>query len=154
MQQDIERVYRLDSKLAYMFYGEKYGALGGTAFDPEGLMPDDVNDEGEALVWGMNAAATITQGRLSAWCAPTFFYRNRRLERGWGFKNLAGAAWLQMYWKLTARNDPVCANPECRYGRPVLQQNARGRHKEYCSAQCKKLHFYRTVTLPKRRASK
>ena len=154
MQQDIERVYRLDSKLAYMFYGEKYGALGGTAFDPEGLMPDDVNDEGEALVWGMNAAATITQGRLSAWCTPTFFYRNRLLERGWGFKNLAGAAWLQMYWKLTAGNDPVCANPECRYGRPVLQQNARGRHKEYCSAQCKKRHFYRTVTLPKRRASK
>jgi hypothetical protein len=155
MEGDVERVYRLDSKLAYTFYGEKYGDLGGTAFDPEGLMPDNANPKGEARVWGTNAAATITQGRLSAWCAPTFFYRNRRLERGWGFENLAGAAWLQMYWKLTADDeDSLCANPACRYGRPVLQPNTRGRRKKYCSPECKKGHHYKTVTLPRRRASK
>lgn len=79
----------------------------------------------------------------------------RRLERGWGFKNLAGAAWLLMYWKLTADDeDSLCADPDCPYDRPVLQPNTRGRRKKYCSSECKKAHHYRTVTLPRRRATR
>jgi hypothetical protein len=111
----------------------------------------------EARTWGLSAAAEITQARVSAWCSPTIYRRKGRLERGWGFMNLAGAMWLQMLWRLTAGDeDPLCRNPGCLKGRPVLyrEPGRTGPRKKYCSDYCKKDHHYRETTVPRRRRAR
>ena len=119
-------------------------------------VPRDASPSVEARMWGMNAAAEITQARVSVWCAPAIYRRNGRLERGSGFRNLAGAMWLQMLWKLTAGDeDPLCQNPACPRGNPVLLPTGKpGPRRKYCPEDdfyCKKDHHYKTVTLPRRR---
>ncbi len=73
----------------------------------------------EARKWGMHAASILTQGRVSAWCSPMIAWRSESPAGVWGFKSLAGAMWLQMFYALTgdtratSKNRLVCANPDC-----------------------------------------
>jgi len=91
--------------------------------------------------WGLNACAEITQHYVSAYCRPAIYRRDGRFERGWGFVNLLGAMWLQMYWMLTATDDEIrCLNPRCPKGNPVLlgrDKHDVGRPQKYCSTSCK-----------------
>jgi hypothetical protein len=91
--------------------------------------------------WGINACAEITQGYVSAYCRPAIYRRDGRFERGWGFVNLLGAMWLQMYLMLTATDDEFrCLNPRCPKGNPVLPRRDKhdvGRPQKYCSTACK-----------------
>jgi hypothetical protein len=156
---DEDEVSKLDHQFAAHVFGDEYG---GTMFEdglPRGLSPKD-----EVHAWGMNAAAEITQGRVSAWCSPTFYHRDGRLRRGWGFRNLAGAMWLQFYWLLTADEDGGhrCENPDCPDKNPVLyrEPGKRGKHPRYCpnpdggQSRCRMRANYLNNTKPKRRKAR
>jgi hypothetical protein len=120
-------------------------------------VPRNASDAGEALLVGMNAAAEIAQGRVAAWCAPAIYRRNGRLERGWGFKNLAGAAWLQFFLLLTAdKGDQQCENPDCPDLNPVIirEPGTTGPRQRYCNDKCRTHAHYINKTKPRRRASR
>jgi hypothetical protein len=113
-------------------------------------IPRDASRGVEARAWGMNAAAEIAQGRVAAWCAPAIYRRGGRLDRGWGFTNLAGAMWLQLFWRITAGDeDPLCENRDCPRDNPVLTRasGTTGPRKRFCSDTCRARAHYikRTV---------
>jgi hypothetical protein len=149
---------------AYTFYRAAVSGDLGTIerMDEYDLMrPNDISRKasanGEALGWGMNAAAEIAQGRVSAWCAPAIYRRNGRLERGWGFRNLAGAAWLQFFWLLTAdKGDQRCENPECPNGDFVIarEPGKTGPRRKYCSDECRMHAHYLRTTKSRRRGAR
>lgn len=156
---DLKAVARTDYDYARAIYGAEYVDLGahvgfgGTAFEPT----RDTSPGVEAHTWGMNAAAEIAQGRVAAWCAPAIYRRNGRLERGWGFKNLAGAAWLQFVLLLTAdKGDQRCENPDCPDDNPVIVRapGTTGPRRKYCSDGCRLHAHYVSKTKPRRRASR
>ena len=92
--------------------------------------------------WGLDVCAAITQTYVSEYCRPMMYRRgDGEFERGWGFDNLLGAMWLQMYWMLTAADDELrCLNPRCPDPDFVLSQGEAqgvGRPRKYCSETCK-----------------
>jgi hypothetical protein len=92
--------------------------------------------------WGLDVCAAITQTYVSEYCRPTMYRRGGgNFERGWGFDNLLGAMWLEMYWLLTVEDDEIrCRNERCPKGNPVLPKREKhdvGRPPEYCSKTCK-----------------
>jgi hypothetical protein len=123
----------------------------------------DTHDVVEARKWGLHAAAVLTQGRVSAWCSPMIAWRGGSPAGVWGFKNLAGAMWLQMFFALTGdHTGRVCANPDCptpnfswKRGEDYINGGkARGRQRRYCSDECRMHAHYLQTTKPRRRASK
>jgi hypothetical protein len=59
---------------------------------------------------------------------------------------------LQFYWKITAGDeDPMCENPECPTGRPVIphDRSRTGPRKRFCSDTCRARAHY----VNKRRAT-
>ncbi len=137
MDGDLETIERLDA------YDQ---------FRPTGI-PFKASAGGEARVWGMNAAAELAQGRVDGWCAPAIYRRNGRLERGWGFKNLAGAAWLQFFLLLTAdKGDQRCENPDCPDLNPVIvrEPGTTGPQQRYCNDKCRMHAYYVNETKDRR----
>ncbi len=75
--------------------------------------------------------------------------------RGWGFKNLAGAAWLQFFLLLTAdKGDQRCENPDCPDLNPVIvrESGTTGPRQRYCNDKCRTHAHYIRATKPRRRA--
>jgi hypothetical protein len=126
----------------------------------------------EARKWGLHAASVLTQGRVSDWCSPMIAWRDGSPVGVWGFKNLAGAMWLQMFFNLSrdtrgagedrrGKDRFVCANPDCptpnfsweRGEDFIYDGKVRGRPKRYCSDECRMHAHYIRATKP-RRASK
>lgn len=83
-----------------------------------------------------------------------------RLSSGYGFHNLLGAMYLQMYWLLAAGEKHVT---RCNYCGKLVRLTARtptsegqgkGRKprqdKRYCNDACRQRHHYMTKTKPKR----
>lgn len=83
-----------------------------------------------------------------------------RLSSGYGFLNLLGAMYLQMYWLLAAGEKHVT---RCNYCGKLVRLTARtptsegqgkGRKprqdKRYCNDACRQRHHYMTKTKPKR----
>jgi hypothetical protein len=101
----------------------------------------DENAAGFYTAWGLNACVEITQAYVSAYCRPAIRRRDGRFERGFGFVNLLGAMWLQMYWMLTAEDEEVrCLNPRCPNGNmplPSRDKHDVRRPQKYCSTKCK-----------------
>jgi hypothetical protein len=88
---------------------------------------------------------------------PGVFRRNGRLERRWGFKNLAGAMWLQFFWLLTVgEGDQLRESHDCPNGNPVIVRVPRmtGLRQKYCSDTCRMHAYYVSKTKPRRRASR
>ena len=103
--------------------------------------PRDETDPESWREHGLTACAESTQIYVSRWGRPAIFHRpDGRFQRGWGFENLLGAMWLQMYWMLTAREDEIqCLNSRCPNGNPVLPLRDKhdvGRPQKYCSLTC------------------
>jgi hypothetical protein len=115
----------------------------------------------EARKWGLHAVSVLTQGRVSAWCSPMVAWRGGSPAGVWGFKNLAGAMWLQMFFALTGdHTGRTCANPDCptpkfswKRGEDYINGGkARGRQRRYCSEECRMHAHYIRATKPRRRA--
>jgi hypothetical protein len=91
--------------------------------------------------WGLSICAGITQIYISKYCRPTLYRRDDRFGRWFGFDNLLGAMWLQMYLALTAEDDELrCLNPRCPKGNlplPKRDKHDVGRPRKYCSTSCK-----------------
>jgi hypothetical protein len=122
----------------------------------------DTHDVVEARKWGLHAASTLTQSRVSAWCSPMIAWRGGSPAGVWGFKNLAGAMWLQMFFALTGdHTGRTCANPDCptpkfswKRGEDYIQGGkARGRQRRYCSNECRMHAHYLQTTKPRRRGN-
>lgn len=115
----------------------------------------------EARRWGLHATAALTQGRVSAWCSPMISWRGGSLAGVWGFKNLAGAMWLQMFFAVTGdHTGRLCANRDCptpnfswKRGEDFVNGGkARGRQRQYCSNECRMHAHYLRTTEPHPRA--
>jgi hypothetical protein len=113
----------------------------------------------EARKWGLHAASVLTQSRVSAWCSPMIAWRGGSPAGVWGFKNLAGAMWLQMFFNLTGdHTGRTCANPDCptpnfswKRGEDYINGGkARGRQRRYCSDECRMHAHYLRTTKPRR----
>jgi len=91
--------------------------------------------------WGLSICAAITQIYISKYCRPTLYRRDGRFGRWFGFDNLLGAMWLQMYLMLTVKDDELrCLNPRCPFGNPKLPKRREhdvGRPQKYCTTSCK-----------------
>jgi hypothetical protein len=107
-------------------------------YRPEG---GDESAPGFWTEWGLAVCADITQAYVSEYCRPMMYRGDGRFERGFGFVNLLGALWLQMYWMLTATDGEVhCHNSRCPdpgFVLPARDKHDVGRPKLYCSTSCK-----------------
>jgi hypothetical protein len=67
--------------------------------------------EGEATPpalkeWGLREVWRIVGSVLAGHCYPELYRLKDTFDRGWGFKSLLGAMYLQMVWLMTAASDP------------------------------------------------
>jgi hypothetical protein len=93
--------------------------------------------------------------RVTGECYPRLYrQRDGTFRRGWGFKSLLGAMWLQMMWLMSASEEDIHLCPWCRKTvtfepspeqpeiDPGLKKNARKNYrtrsdKTYCNADCR-----------------
>jgi hypothetical protein len=93
--------------------------------------------------------------RVTGECYPRLYrQRDGTFRRGWGFKSLLGAMWLQMMWLMSASGEDIHRCPSCRKTvrfepspeqpeiDPGLKKNAHKKHKTradkiFCDDRCK-----------------
>jgi hypothetical protein len=108
--------------------------------------------------WALHDAAIAVHERIAKYAHPDFYQTARGdYVRGWAFRNLLGAMWLQMFFLLTSADQIRCANVECNkviaIAEPVqatsagLQKNVRGKYrtrvdKKFCSKECANRNRY------------
>jgi hypothetical protein len=123
-----------------------------------------------ARAWALETVARETQARVAGNAYPALYGEVGRFVSGWSFSNLLGAMWLQMFWLLTASEEPRrCRNPECdkiiTYKQPEQQtqgtkKNDRSggystrKDKSFCDDRCRSRHHYLTITKPRRHAAR
>jgi hypothetical protein len=120
--------------------------------------------------WALNIVATETQQLIAGNAYPALYGEVGRFISGWSFSNLLGAMWLQMYWLLTATEEPRrCRNPECdkiiAYEQPDqptqgIRKNDRSggyatrKDRRFCDDPCRSRYHYLTRTKPRRQAAR
>lgn len=118
--------------------------------------------------WALDVVATETQKKIAGNAYPALYGEVRRLEAGWSFRNLLGAMWLQMFWLLTASEQPQrCKNCDSiiayeQPNQPMQGTKANDRSagyrtrkdKNYCDKKCRDQRHYLTVTKPRRQAAR
>jgi hypothetical protein len=104
--------------------------------------------------WGLRQAWKIVGHVLAGHCYPELYRLKETFDRGWGFKSLLGAMYLQMMWLMTATDEPPrCKGLNCNRFITIeqLDQHAdasprkkyRTRNdKEFCSNRCKNRWHY------------
>lgn len=114
---------------------------------------EEVGGDWMDLDEAMHTATLLVMAYVVAFCVPSIggvgstrwgeYPDPTRVTRAWEFKNLLGAAYLQMYWLMTSSGDLTrCGN--C--GRIVsrARPNPKGRKprtdKRYCNSACKQAH--------------
>ena len=121
-----------------------------------------------ARAWALDAVATATQERIAGNAYPALYGEVGRFVAGWSFMNLLGAMWLQMFWLLTATEEPQrCRNCDkiIAYEQPdqLMQGTKRNdrsggyrtrRDKRFCGKKCRNEHTYLTKTKPRRQAAR
>src|SRR5215212_2922229 len=121
----------------------------------EGLGTFEGEETAPALTeWGLREAWRIVGNVLAGHCYPELYRLKDTFDRGWGFKSLLGAMYLQMMWLMTAASDsPRCKGPDCskfitteqleQHADPGLKKKYRTRKdKEFCSNNCKNRWHY------------
>jgi hypothetical protein len=121
-----------------------------------------------ARAWALDAVATATQERIAGNAYPALYGEVGRFTAGWSFMNLLGAMWLQMFWLLTATEEPQrCRNCDkiIAYEQPDQpmqgtkpNDRSRGyrtrRDKRFCGKKCRNQYTYLTSTKPRRQAAR
>lgn len=111
---------------------------------------------GGERTWLLSVLADVVQTRLEEHCflqltnGALSSIPSGRFGFGPGFKNLFGAAWIQMAWLLSSDSVKRCRLPDCARvisfepGEPAagIERNLRGRYrtrsdKRYCSVNCR-----------------
>jgi hypothetical protein len=120
--------------------------------------------------WALNAVASETQGKIAGNAYPALYGEVGKFIQGWDFTNLLGAMWLQIFWLLTATEEPSrCRNWECdkiiAYEQPdqpvegTARNNRSGGYrtridKRFCDKTCRDRYHYLTKTKPRRHAAR
>jgi hypothetical protein len=121
-----------------------------------------------ARAWALDVVATETQNQIAGNAYPALYGEIRRLVAGWSFTNLLGAMWLQMFWLLTATEQPQrCKNCDriITYEQPdQLMQGTKPndrsagyrtrKDKRFCSKKCRNRYTYLTTIKPRRQAAR
>jgi hypothetical protein len=121
-----------------------------------------------AREWALKNVANETQRKVAGNAYPALYGEVGRLVAGWSFTNLLGAIWLQMYWLLTADEEPQrCKNCDkiIAYEQPdqpvegTTRNNRSGGYrtridKRFCDKTCRDRYHYLTKTKPRRRAAR
>jgi hypothetical protein len=121
----------------------------------EGLAVFDGEETAPALKeWGLRQAWKTVGHVLAGHCYPELYRLKETFDRGWGFKSLLGAMYLQMMWLMTATGTPPrCKGPDCNRFITIeqLDQHADAgprkkyrtrKDKEFCSNRCKNRWHY------------
>jgi len=116
----------------------------------------------------LDAVARETQRRIAGNAYPALYGKVGRFVAGWSFTSLLGAMWLQMFWLLTATEEPQrCRNcdkiiayeqpPQLMQGMKRDDRSAGYRtriDKKFCDKKCRDRYHYLTVTKPGREAAR
>lgn len=114
---------------------------------------------GDYLAYALETVCWLVETTVRAHCYPTLRPEGASdpsvLGGGWGFKNLLGAMYLQMYWLIAAGGDVV----RCKYctdiislDRPGIGDRKPPKHKQFCSNACRQSHYYHNTTKPRRQS--
>jgi hypothetical protein len=118
--------------------------------------------------WALSTVADKTQRKVAGNVYPVLYGEVGKLVRGWSFTNLLGAMWLQMFWLLTAAEEPQrCKNCDkiITYEQPdqpmqgTKPNNRSGgyrtrKDKMFCNKKCRNRYTYLTTTKPRRQAAR
>ncbi len=115
--------------------------------------------DGDYLAYALETACWLVEDTVKAHCYPTLRPEGASdpsvLGGGWGFKNLLGAMYLQMYWLIAAGGDVV----RCKYctdiitlDRPGIVDRKPPKHKQYCSNACRQSYYYHNTMKPRRQS--
>ncbi len=103
---------------------------------------------GNYLGYALTAAMELVAFTVREECFPTLHPIDRvsdpsKISAGWGFKNLYGAMYLQMYWLMAAGGDVT----RCEYcgriislARPHPEGRKRRQDKRFCDDACRQAH--------------
>lgn len=117
----------------------------------------EVHSGGDYLVYALEAASWIVEEIVRESCYQTLRPEGRRnpseLSGGWGFRNLRGAMYLQMYWLMEAGGNVAL----CRYCARIVSLSAPSpgkrkppQHKQFCDSACRQRYHYHNKTKPRR----
>jgi hypothetical protein len=106
--------------------------------------------KGDYLAYALEAAAFVVESTVRGSCYPILRSEGSRdpadVSGGWGFKNLRGAMYLQLYWLMAAGGNVV----RCKFcgGVISLASSAPGARKprddkKYCDDVCRQRNHYR-----------
>lgn len=139
---------------AFERYPQISAELGGVrhdvAWDPASAA-DMVESfgNGDYLAYALEAAAFLVESTVRESCFPTLraelSSRPTEMVGGWGFKNLRGAMYLQMYWLMSSGGNFA----RCQYcgGVISLSSTSPGARKprgdrKFCDDNCRQKHHY------------
>jgi hypothetical protein len=112
--------------------------------------------------YAVSAAAFEVQRMVKRHAYPAFYVEpgtteTSRLKAGWGFENLLGAMYLQMYWLMTSGEDPT----RCRYcgrivslGRTSPDARKIRSDKSFCDDACRQRYHYHNNIKPRRQGKR
>jgi hypothetical protein len=127
--------------------------------DMEGLTRFEGEEAPQALrEWGLREVWRIVGSVLAGHCYPELYRQKDSFLRGWGFKSLLGAMYLQMWWLMTSTDEP----PRCKWtgctkfitleepeqtltlegGKTARRKYRTRSDKEFCSNACKNRWHY------------
>ena len=116
---------------------------------------------GDYLAYALNAATWIVESTVREACYPTLRSEESRdpseVKGSWGFKNLRGAMYLQMYWLMAAGGNVK----RCKYcggvmalSRSLPDTGKPGRKprqdRKFCDDACRQRYHYHNKTKPRR----
>ncbi len=112
--------------------------------------------DGDRLAYALEVASFAVESTVRESCYPTLGAERSRdpadVTGGWGFRNLRGAMYLQMYWLMSAGGNAK----RCMYcgGVISLAPLSPGRRKprqdrKYCDDACRQRHHYHNRTKPR-----
>ena len=121
----------------------------------------EMHSNSDYLAYALEAASWIVESTIRGSCYPILRPEGTRdpakVASGWGFKNLRGAMYLQMYWLMAAGSNVT----RCGYcGRiislasPLPGARKTRQDKKFCDNACRQRHHYHTKTKLKRQGGK
>ena len=112
---------------------------------------------GDYLTYSLEAATWIVEMTVRESCYPTLRAEGSRnpsdVTGGWGFKNLRGAMYLQMYWLMAAGgNIARCKNcgGVIALSRSLPEGRKPRQDKTFCGDACRQRYHYHNRTKPRR----
>lgn len=167
-----EAALNRDHEAAVYFASDKYSQISAELWDSgirqnwdSTLVQEMVQAHagGDYLAYALEAASWIVESTVRGSCYPTLRAEQgdnpsnipSDVQGGWGFKNLRGAMYLQMYWLMAAGGNIA----RCQYCGGVIDLSSGGegnrktrQDKKFCDAACRQRYHYHNKTKPTREA--